>query len=1841
MTSQVYKLYQAGENSIEKIIVFIGGRIIENKSIDVNALYKLEPENKIFADIFSPQEQEKINISNTEIVFVPMEIHLDDTIETIKKKYLLATKDTSLAYSGLYLYTKTELLLTPTKLYETLTQSGKTLLTRDKLTRYLLNIDEMDMSDIPEKESYDYDDILKLDIVSKKVLTAAIPLGQKFHMADDYYNFVSNPFVITDYDKLLIRKSNDILATTNQHLLMDTPNIINNTIYVCHVEDVLTYVSSIGLSQEDAVYLYYPYLRENEIFNLSDYSSKKEMLTTETRTLVQDETWSKHVDNIDLFYDLSNSYNGGNKLIINEGIKHAIITLEPEFNYNLPLDVVFKLIHATKTVPMIKYNPSGRQEKIYRLYADKVTSNGRKIPLLSKGTIFRLMKVIAKNKEVAVYIETEDEPVILSFFDNGRIEATVDFSVAKKIGEINALLDKVCNPIIETVSEYLEQRGYSLKLFQDIRNKDVYVSNITYVIKSQITKKINLKSIIKCVSSAFNVIEDDISKGAVLRFKKVENYNEMDSMEAFIVESLNAGDRDIEIIKGLMDNFKMNSEENAKKVLVDFVSQQQVVQQAFKNKRYKIKNNPGFLTVMVREKFESNLITTIAGINHIGYLNTIPHYIKGLLIITQSPASTSVPNSMIRALCSGSKMQEEKKKEDLIAQVEEPTNIQSVMFTQVNEPDTKMQMGMLDMLLGDDSDDGDDDSDDDSDDEDPNMKGGADSSDEEEDLLKDITGLSLSNPNPFSERLIKREPKLFLTNVGPGFSSYSRSCPSSNRRQPVILTQEEKDKIDKEHPGSYEHALSYKSSPETPTYHYICPRYWSLSEGVSLTQADVDSGKYKSVIPKNAKEVPSGAGIYEFDSEYHRNEKGEYVGTQPGFMKPSKHPDGKCVPCCFKGWDTPSQIKLREKCQGEDKIVNGKEKDKKKKKLKLITVPEKFDEYVKGPEKFPLEPGRIGYLPVAIQRFLNIDNRDCQISSQNTNIKQGTPCLVRIGIEKNNKQSFLAAIAYIYADNLPPGVSVPTINEMKKIILNALDLDLFITLQNGNLTKIFDDGRNIDVSMYNNTRIYKKINTNDPSQLELLKKIIRSYENYREYIENPDIIIGYEYIWDLICFNNEKLFDKGLNIVIIESKEDDITGNVGMICPTNHHSSLYFDVNKRVVIIIKKDQLYEPIITYEDKGTQYAITRRFSLKYRNLLPAVKEFLDTIKNSMDKCSPLPSMPKTYKFKTNIMLEKMLHTLKVKKYSINKQLLNYNGKVIGIEVSKGNHSGMVPIYPSALTTTGNIPYDLVDSYTGETYEKTLAFLNFVYKDTKEGAPCLPALKVIDNNLIVGIITQTNQFVPVDPPTQDVYGDDLMILRDTDYTQTDKTVITGKNIDDERLKYMRRIKLETGFFNTFRNLIRMLLGQYKYQKIRNLVEDTVSTDRLSYKQKIKKVHGYLTELAGDLVHFTSFDTALINEIDNVTNCSTISPDKCADKPYCLTKNDSCTLLIPKINLINGLDNEEMYYGKMADEIVRYSRIRSFIFEPKSFLSFTDVKYDLRENEVILLHTLLNQDYFDGLIPATENKHVIYNTYDTAQPIITQPYNNIVTIQKSGLVTCEKPTIKPVTGRWLNLFPTGSKELIFSNISNHCTFDVLTTIMQDYFGEEKSLTIEQLRETLADEYTSIYDEHGDAILGIFRVEGKSIISQKLARGILDINSVIMNDNYYITPLDLMIISQSLNIPIVLYSSSIFLENNKHIIVCNETSSSEYYFIKVPSIKQGTAPKYSLLVHEGKSLIKQTDLNKEVSNEITQQQSVSDNLSIHLLETFTPPKKKTLKIVNSTLPEPKKITGKKLKLVM
>ena len=307
--------------------------------------------------------------------------------------------------------------------------------------------------------------------------------------------------------------------------------------------------------------------------------------------------------------------------------------------------------------------------------------------------------------------------------------------------------------------------------------------------------------------------------------------------------------------------------------------------------------------------------------------------------------------------------------------------------------------------------------------------------------------MPLNNPNYFFERMYRRDPKLFLKRKDGKYEAYSRMCPHNYRRQPVILNQEEKDKIDKESPGSYGEgdvaALKYSSDP-SKNYYYICPRYWCLKTNMSMTQEQVDAGECGGkIIPYESKKVPKGTYIYEFNAGKRNNEHidkdGNYIQHYPGFLKGDSHPDGLCIPCCIKNPHGNAQKTRRKECSSG----SFKSKPKKQKKRGIQRL------YVKDMNKFPLDETDIAYLPISIQKILNIDNDECRVSKKNNALISNKPCLLRKGlVNKIQNHSFLYAIA----DMLDL-----TLTAFKKQLINKLSIIDFMKLQNGSLVDIFYD----------------------------------------------------------------------------------------------------------------------------------------------------------------------------------------------------------------------------------------------------------------------------------------------------------------------------------------------------------------------------------------------------------------------------------------------------------------------------------------------------------------------------------------------------------------------------------------------------------------------------------------------------------------------------------------------------------------------------------------------------------------------------------------------------------------
>ena len=200
---------------------------------------------------------------------------------------------------------------------------------------------------------------------------------------------------------------------------------------------------------------------------------------------------------------------------------------------------------------------------------------------------------------------------------------------------------------------------------------------------------------------------------------------------------------------------------------------------------------------------------------------------------------------------------------------------------------------------------------------------------EESDEEMDVTNLQLRNY--FQNKIEEKEPTLILRQKQGNYDSYSRLCQSSESRQPVIVTQKEMERIRREYPeyNKKENYIEYGTDPNNK-YTYICPKYWNMKTNKPVSEEEMKTKNLqKHIIPRNAKTVPANTYIYEFT-----NEKGLHY-EYPNFI-PDRHPDGYCLPCCFKDFKTKKRVEMREQCMKEapEQPVTDKSAEKEKKSRK-------------------------------------------------------------------------------------------------------------------------------------------------------------------------------------------------------------------------------------------------------------------------------------------------------------------------------------------------------------------------------------------------------------------------------------------------------------------------------------------------------------------------------------------------------------------------------------------------------------------------------------------------------------------------------------------------------------------------------------------------------------------------------------------------------------------------------------------------------------------------------------------------------------------------------------------
>ena len=894
------------------------------------------------------------------------------------------------------------------------------------------------------------------------------------------------------------------------------------------------------------------------------------------------------------------------------------------------------------------------------------------------------------------------------------------------------------------------------------------------------------------------------------------------------------------------------------------------------------------------------------------------------------------------------------------------------------------------------------------------------------------------------------------------------------------------------------------------------------------------------------------------------------------------------------------------------------------------------DEYIVGPDKFPIPLGRRGYLPQAVQRFLNYDNSTCQVSHTNKALKKGVKCLLRSGVQEwdkdaagrdekpsqlSDKQSFIACMAALRQDPRPK-----TIVEMKQLILDGMTLDSFLTYQNGTLVDAFQPApgqeKEVHAAVYGKTKYVQKMRaamkekgakTRDRMQAAM-SNTINAYENFRQFIASDDSVIDHTYMWDIFTTFNPKIFTQkvGFNLIILEVPKDDNSDALNIVCPSNHYSNNFFDMQKMTVVLIKQYNYYEPVFQFTDNddAKKTDVKTSFSLLAPTLMPNLKIMIKLIKDSIfPECAPLRAPVKSYTFKHNLSASEATAVLKRHNIVVNELVLNYDSKVIGLAAEKrtaqGVHSGIVMTAASPLDADTELDVVMMDDPDiWGSYEDTLAFLAFVSKETKGKIPCLPRIKVVDDAHLIGLITETNQFVEIRPhipePAIPVIKTspplDIVAYNTTNPNAADAEVQTHSKEDAKRVQYVQRIRLETEMYDMFRNSMRIMLNKLKHAGQKKRIEDVIargSESEAGFSAHIREIMRVCQEMGDPVIHFTVMQPAALDAFisehafkrESTAFMRCISAENRVEyaagscmRMAAAPADTECTIVLPHRNLVNGMDNRTFYYGKLADELLRYTRIRRFILSGSSALtSLTPVQYDLNADEIMLFQSQL-EAYFDGLEPGVGTA-ARYTTYYTANPALNpgEVPSNRYTDEAGG--TCAVAATKALTGRaCARYFPASMRLMTFEHADGECTFEAFLSLLREQGDAHADTTVHDLKRVLVLKYAALMQAHKVQMMHYYKhlTANRTVLAANA-------EAFIMNTFHPMTHLDLWILAQHFRVPVVLFSAQVqhpLVENQGSALVLwyddgrvpRDASDVQAHYVMTLGRLRDVAPVYSIV---------------------------------------------------------------------
>ncbi len=1008
-------------------------------------------------------------------------------------------------------------------------------------------------NDIHKDMLIDKHDAIKLLSKLKKEIIITEPLLFKY-VSEGFYEPIN-------YNPLTEFTPNDSIKTLtmNSHSALTIGSFYNQE--KIHTIELLT---TDDIKDQDFLNTYFPYRNTksgDSYKNIETFIKQLDSIENEINKYAYTHTYK--TDSYITFFQLR-----GNEL---------------NFNKKVNLNILFEKIHTDRDLVFIKYKTNNNI--FYKIDKESLIKIPKKD--LDKWTFYKATyastgKYVNSNFIAFKFRYGEKSYCTLTISDTLTIDIKFNTGIEER-NTINNVEKFIKNNINKFIVDTL-QKLYPDSLIPELDLDSLKVlSLVTYNIIGLEKKTVKFDNIHDIVATKmypyFSIIQNPDKNILHLQYKKVDNYVKYDNIQNFITIHFGLP-KDVLVAK-LMENFVMSKDE-AEKEYGKWASKNEV---EFMNLGDNIKikpKNDNFVNIKLKinEIIDTKFIIT--GLKDYRTQERIILLLQTLLDMTNQ----KITHKKIDITDFDKQMFElETKKSDNIkfGDIKDSLDSELDFDTQENEEnedDYDPDFLALEMEFKEEE-------------KEETLQTNAsppkktqEKQDKESDVKKGKT------PGPVLGILKEADKNLFEYDVPKGKkrTDFPSLCGWTDTRQPMVISETEKEKIDKEFPKAYDGFVHTGSTKELANKnYYICPKIWCPKSRVALSYEDYKKYGNKCPYPDIEEEPVLFNKSYWGKDDEKALSRSHYVG----FLKDSTHPNHLCLPCCFK---LPTSDKKNKQQQCVTNYTSTVAKEESVKEKPDVVGNEK---YIKGENYFPLEAARFGLLPKDLNDLLG--GEKCGGRHDGTGLMENnSSCFLRKGINHGN-HSFISCILTTLSKDLPKTIKTP--QDYIKYIVNNLTIEKYLALENGKIIRMFINS-SFDIHIKENYNEFttwflkqtnyiksfglypveqdlKKHSFFDKKTMPTFKSIIRefmiynSFKHFIAYLNDDTVKKDHRTLLDLINTEIQILNPSRTHFVVIDV--DTKTNKAVILCPFNRNIKEFINLNNPFSFIIKNNEYYEPL----------------------------------------------------------------------------------------------------------------------------------------------------------------------------------------------------------------------------------------------------------------------------------------------------------------------------------------------------------------------------------------------------------------------------------------------------------------------------------------------------------------------------------------------------------------------------------------------------------------------------------------------------------------------------------------